>query len=182
MGIDSYKVNLKNQLIDAHGRIEYTYTQHHIIANRLLKKHRLLKITEIVLTAISTVGFLATVIKEQVTLAWIGGLGSALTLGITLYTKDFNLDSEAKKHKDAADALWRVRECYKSLIADFVALSDEEICSKRDALIEMVTDINEKYPGTDDKSFKKARKNLKKEERQTFHPGEAEKFLPSGQQ
>ena len=115
MGIDNYKVNLKNQLIDAHGRIEYTYTQHHIIANRLLKKHRLLKITEIVLTAISTVGFLATVIQEQVTLAWIGGLGSALTLGITLYTKDFNLDSEAKKHKDAADALWRVRNATNRL-------------------------------------------------------------------
>ena len=38
--------------------------------------------------------------------------------------------------------------------------------------------VNETYPGTDDKSFKKAHKILKIEERQTFYPGEAEKFLP----
>lgn len=99
-------------------------------------------------------------------------------MGITLYTKDFNLDSEAKKHKDAADALWRVREEYKSLITDFDVLSNEEIRSKRDMLIQMVAGVNEKYPGTDDKSFKEAQKELKDEERQTFHPGEAEKFLP----
>ena len=98
------------------------------------------------------------------------------------YTKDFNLDIEAKKHKDAADSLWRVRENYKSLIGDFEALSDEEIRSKRDALIEMVADVNEKYPGTDDKSFEKARKDLKEDEKQTFHPGEAERFLPPDQQ
>lgn len=101
-----------------------------------------------------------------------------MTLGITLYTKDFDLVDEARKHKDAADALWRIREGYKSLIVDFVALSDEEIRSKRDSLIELVADVNETYPGTDDKSFKKAHKILKIEERQTFYPGEAEKFLP----
>ena len=182
MGNENHRAKLKSQLIDAHGRIEYTYTQHHIIANRLLKKYRFLKIAEIVLTAVSTVGFLATVIRNQAVLAWIDGFGSVVTLGITLYTKDFNLESEAKKHKDAADALWRVRERYKSLIADFGALTDEEIRNKRDALIEVVSDINEKYPGTDDKSFKKARKDLKEDEKQTFNPGEAEKFLPPNQE
>lgn len=178
MESENHRVDLKAQLIDAHGRIEYTYTQHHSIARRLQNRHNFFKVAEIVLTAISTVGFLATVIQDQSTLTWIGGIGSALALGITLYTKDFNLDSEAKKHKDAADALWRVREGYKSLITDFDVLSDEEICSKRDMLIQMVADVNEKYPGTDDKSFREAQKELKDEERQTFHPGEAEKFLP----
>ena len=178
METENHRAKLKGQLIDAHGRIEYTYTQHHIIASRLLTKHRFLKVTEIALTAASTVGFLTTVIREQIALAWIGGLGSALTLGITLYTKDFDLVDEARKHKDAADALWRVREGYKSLIVDFPALSDEKIRSKRDSLIELVADVNETYPGTDDKSFKKAHKILKIEERQTFYPGEAEKFLP----
>ena len=182
METENHRAKLKGQLIDAHGRIEYTYTQHHIIASHLLGKHRFFKVTEIALTAVSTVGFLATVIREQIALSWIGGLGSALALGITLYTKDFDLVDEARKHKAAADALWRVREDYKSLIVDFVALSDVEIRSKRDSLIEMVAEVNETYPGTDDKSFKKARKLLKNEERQTFRSGEAEKFLPPEQQ
>lgn len=64
MESESYKTNLKEQLIDAHGRIEYTYTQHHIIARRLQKRHNFFKVVEIVLTAVSTVGFLATVIQD----------------------------------------------------------------------------------------------------------------------
>ncbi|MBS5581632.1 MAG: SLATT domain-containing protein [Megasphaera sp.] len=178
---DNHRAKLKSQLIDAHGRIEYTFVQHHIIANRLLKRLHYIKIAEILLTAISTVGFLATVIRNQVALAWLGGVGSAVALAITLYTKDFSLDIEAKKHKDAADALWLIREQYKSLISDFDMLTDEEVRRKRDELILQVSGVNKNYPGTDDKSFKKAQKDLKEDEKQTFHPGEAEKFLPPEQ-
>ena len=83
--------------------------------------------------------------------------------------------------KDAADALWLIREQYKSLISDFDMLTDEEVRRKRDELILQVSGVNKNYPGTDDKSFKKAQKDLKEDEKQTFHPGEAEKFLPPEQ-
>ena len=118
---------LLNQIVDLHGKVVYTYTTHHKIQNRLESINRGVKIIQIILTAISTVGFLATVITNQYLLAWIGGITSALSLGLNLYMKDSNLDDRIKKHKDAADELWDVREAYSSLITDFYDMSLSEI-------------------------------------------------------
>ena len=96
---------LLNQIIDLHGKVVYTYTTHHKIQNRLERINKGVKISQIILTAVSTVGFLATVITNQYLLAWIGGITSALSLGFNLYMKDSNLDDRIKKHKDAADEL-----------------------------------------------------------------------------
>ena len=103
---------LLNQIIDLHGKVVYTYTTHHKIQNRLERINKGVKISQIILTAVSTVGFLATVITNQYLLAWIGGITSALSLGFNLYMKDSNLDDRIKKHKDAADELWDVREAF----------------------------------------------------------------------
>ena len=78
---------LLNQIVDLHGKVVYTYTTHHKIQNRLESINRGVKIIQIILTAISTVGFLATVITNQYLLAWIGGITSALSLGLNLYSK-----------------------------------------------------------------------------------------------
>ena len=64
---------LLNQIIDLHGKVVYTYTTHHKIQNRLERINKGVKISQIILTAVSTVGFLATVITNQYLLAWIGG-------------------------------------------------------------------------------------------------------------
>ena len=69
---------LRAQLVDLHGKVVYTYTTHHKIQNRLERLNNGVKITQIVLTAISTGGFLATVITNPYLLAWVGGLESAL--------------------------------------------------------------------------------------------------------
>ena len=68
---------------------------------------------------------------------------------------NFNVSDDIKKHTDAANELWDVREAYKSLLVDFDALTDEEIRSKRDTLIAEISRINKAYPGTDEKSFAK---------------------------
>ena len=169
---------LLNQIIDLHGKVVYTYTTHHKIQNRLEDINRGVKISQIILTAVSMVGFLATVITNQYLLAWIGGITSALSLGFNLYMKDSNLDDRIKKHKDAADELWDVREAYSSLITDFCDLPLSDIRSRRDEIQRIWSEINKKYPGTDKKGYKEAQKSLKDEEEQTFNEGEAENFLP----
>lgn len=50
---------LLNQIIDLHGKVVYTYTTHHKIQNRLERINKGVKISQIILTAVSTVGFLA---------------------------------------------------------------------------------------------------------------------------
>lgn len=85
----AYREKLKSQIKDAYGKVVYTYTAHHKFAARLIKQKNTIKVTQIILTAISTVGFLATVITNQVLLSWLGGITAALSLGLNLYTKRF---------------------------------------------------------------------------------------------
>lgn len=170
---------LYSQIVELHGKVVYTYTAHHKIQNRLENYNNIIKIIQIVLTSISTVGFLATVISDKVLLAWIGGIASALSLGLNLYMKDNNLKEYAQKHKEAADALWEVREAYSSLITDFDDLDNGCIRDRRDKIYKDWAKINKLYPGTDKKSYKESQEALQREEEQTFNSGEAELFLPS---
>lgn len=173
-----YREKLYSQIVDAYGRVTYTYTTHHKISDRLIKLKNTIKVVEIILTAVSTVGFLATVITNQILLSWIGGITSAIALGITLYTKDFNLENDINQHKQAADELWEIREAYLSLITDFEILDEKEIRFDREKLSARVSAINKKYIGTDKKGYREAQKALKNEEEQTFNVGEVEKMLP----
>ena len=87
---------------------------------------------------------------------------------------NFNLPDNIKQHTDAANALWEVRERYKSLIVDFDDIDILEARDRRDKLIQIVSEINKKYPGTDEKSFKRAQADIGKYE---FNDGEAEAVL-----
>ena len=165
---------LRNQITDAAGNVLYTYSAHWIIVNRLKKRYSCIKITQIFLTALSTGGFLSSLISGISWLSWIGGLTSAIALGLNLYMLNFNVADDIKKHTDAANELWDVREAYKSLLVDFDTLLDDEIKTKRDALINAVSKVNKAYPGTDEKSFSQAQKEIGK---YTFDEGEAEKLL-----
>ena len=173
-----YREKLKSQIKEAYGKVVYTYTAHHKFAARLIKQKNAIKVAQIVLTAISTVGFLATVITNQVLLSWLGGITAAISLGLNLYTKDFNLQEDIQKHKDAADDLWDVRETYISLLTDFDILNEDNIREQREKLQDAVSKINRKYPGTDGKSYAEAQNALQNEEEQTFREGEIDELLP----
>lgn len=173
-----HKSKVLAQIKESHARVIYTYTAHHKMVDNLEHKKNLVKILMICLTSVSTAGFLATIIISKILLSWIGGACSALSLGLTLFIKEFDFERDIKLHKEAADALWLIREKYKSLITDFDVLSTQEIIGQRDFLINEVDNININYPKTSKSAYKKARKALKIEEEQTFNDGEVEKFLP----
>ena len=168
---------LKNQITDAAGNTLYTFSAHWNIVNRLKAQYKRIKIAQIVLMAASTTGFLASIISGVSWLSWIGGLTSATALGLNLYMLNFDIQDEIKKHTDAANELWEVREGYKSLLVDFDALSDDEIRKKRDEFTNAVSRINKTYPGTDEKSFTEAQQKIGK---YTFEDGEAEQLLNLG--
>ena len=172
--ISMNREKLYSQITDAAGNTLYTFSAHWNIVNRLKKQYKGIKITQIVLTALSTGGFLASLIAGLPWLSWIGGLTSAIALGLNLYMLNFNVQEDIKKHTDAANDLWDIREAYKSLLVDFDGLSDETIQRKRDELIAAVGKVNKTYPGTDEKSFAKAQAEIGK---YTFDEGEAEKLL-----
>ena len=168
------KQKLRNLIKDAAGNVFYTFAVHWIIVNRLKSKQKWIKIFQIGLTALSTGGFLASILSGVSCLSWLGGLFSAFALALNLYVHEFNIPDDIQKHVDAANELWDVREAYKSLLIDFESLTDEEIRSRRDRLTRAVSRINKAYPGTDEESFRKAQKDIGK---YIFEDGEAEKLL-----
>ncbi len=172
--MEDNKLALRNQITDAAGSIQYTFIAHWNIVNRLKQQYKTIKIIQIVLTALSTGGFLASILSGISQLSWVGGLTSAIALGLNLYMLNFNLPEKIKQHTGAANELWEVREKYKSLITDFESVDVTEVRSRRDSLIMAVSRINKEYPGTDEKSFSNAQTDICKYE---FSEGEAAKIF-----
>lgn len=177
--MNEINTKLKEQITDAAGNVQYTFIAHWNIVNRLKNQYKGIKIVQIVLTALSTGGFLTSLISGILWLSWIGGLTSAVALGINLYMLNFNLPEKIKQHTDAANELWEVRERYKSLLVDYETIDEAEVRSRRDALIMVVSRINKDYPGTDEKGFAKAQADIGNYE---FTDGEAAKVLHIGNQ
>lgn len=178
MEVSDYRRKVKSQIESAFGKVVYTYTAHYKLVDRLKNEMKWIKIIQIGLTAVSTGGFLATIITNQALLSWIGGSTAALSLGLNLYVKEFNYQKDILEHEAAANDLWDVREEYVSLLTDFEIIEDDEIRCRRDELQRRVSEINKKYPGTDQKSYREAQIALQKEEEQTFNEGEVDVLLP----
>ena len=162
----SYRVRLKNQIKDAYGKVIYTYTAHHKLADRLEKENKYVKNAQIILTAVSSCGFFASIITNKVILTWASGIAAALSLCLNLYAKEYKIQNEVNQHRNAANALWNVKKNYVSLLVDFEVLEDIEIQNRREALCRRVSEINNNYPATDAKSYRAAQKALQKEEEQ----------------
>jgi len=174
----SHKEDLKVQVREAYGRLVYTYTTHLKQVGQLTNKNQKIKYWQIGLSAISTGGFLGSVITNQIIMTWIGGIVSAALLALNLFFKDFNIADDIKKHRGTADDLWIVRERYISLLTDFCVLSEEAIMHRRDELQDRTAEIYRVAPSTNFKSYSAAQKALKEDEEQFFKASEIDKMLP----
>lgn len=165
------KEKLNKQISEAAWNVFYTYIAHWNIVERLKNQQSVIKVLEIVLLALTTAGIIATLSRGISWLSWLSGLCSAGALFLNLYSLHFNLPDKIKAHTDAANELWDVREDYKSLLVDFNDLAIDDIRKMRNDLTNRTSHINKKYPGTDEKSFEKAKEN---KARYIFEKGEAE--------
>ena len=68
INFQQHKDALYNTLEDAYGKVVYTYTTQIIHASRLKKRNTALKWLQIILSAVSTGGFLGSVITNQTVL------------------------------------------------------------------------------------------------------------------
>lgn len=98
--------------------------------------------------------------------------------GINCY-KEYKIQDEINQHRNAANALWDIRESYISLLTDYDILENDDIRHQRDVLCKKVSEVNNNYPATDSKSYRAAQKALKKDEEQTFKEGEIDSILPN---
>ncbi|EOU1648713.1 MAG: SLATT domain-containing protein [Clostridium perfringens] len=170
---------LESQIREAYGRVTYTQTCHEKMIKRFIYRNENIKISQIVLSALTTGSFLVTIISNEKISAIIGALLSVILLILNTYVKNFNLLEISQEHQKAANLLWKIREEYVSLLTDFEILEMIDIMNKRNELQNRTADVYSNYPRTDSKSYAEAQKALKTDEEQTFSEKEIDVMLPN---
>lgn len=171
---------LEGQLRECYGRVVYSHKTHEKCADILLSDLARVKLWQIILSAITTVGFVGAVFGAGQIGAILGIIVSTALLALNSYTKDYDLGELAQKHKQAANDLWSIREKYLSLLVDLAMKekSLEALQQQRDELVEQLHTVYSGAPSTTFQAYKKAREALKNLEEMTFTDTEIDAFLP----
>lgn len=178
--IDDYRRILEGQLRECYGRVVYSHKTHEKCADILLQRLSRIKLLQIILSAITTGGFIALVFGATKIGAAAGIIVSTALLALNAYTKNYDLGELAQKHKQAANDLWIIREKYLSLLVDLKIGEKplESIQMQRDELLEQLHSVYSGAPSTTFQAYKKSQEALKNLEDMTFTDAEIDAFLP----
>lgn len=171
---------LEGQLRECFGRVVYSHKTHEKCADILLSRLSRIKLWQLILSAVTTGGFIAAVFGGGQIGAVIGILVSTVLLVLNAYTKDYDLGELAQKHRQAGADLWIVREKYLSLITDLRMGEKpiETLQTERDQLLDKLHTVYSGAPSTTHQEYRKAQEALQKSEDMTFSDEEIDAFLP----
>lgn len=174
------EILLESQIREIYGRVIYTHKTHEKCADVLKVRSDFLKTGEIILSALTTTTILVVLFGEEKVYSLIAALCSTALLGITLYSKDFNLLAIAEKHKQSALNILEIREDLLSLLVDIRIRnkSIEQLQTVRDNLNSKLINTYKGSPKTINKAYALASVALKENEEFTFSDAEIDKFLP----
>lgn len=172
---------LEGQLRECFGRVVYSHKTHEKCADLLLSRLSKIKLAQIILSALTTSGFVAAFFGAGDIGAAVGLVVSTLLLILNAYTKDYDLGELAQKHRQAGADLWFIRERYLSLLTDLRMGEKliEALQKKRDELLQELHSVYSGGPSTTYKAYRKAQEALQKNEDMTFSDEEIDAFLPS---
>lgn len=172
---------LEGQLRECYGRVVYSHKTHEKCADILLARHSFIKVSQIVLSAITTAGFVSTFFPKTSAIGAAVGFGvSTALLVLNAYIKDYDLGELAQKHKRAASDIWLLRERYLSLLTDLAADARplEALRGERDELVTALHTVYAGSPSTTHAAYKKAQEALQRNQDMTFSDAEIDAFLP----
>ena len=171
---------LEGQLRECYGRVVYSHKTHEKCSDILLTRLSTIKLWQIILSALTTGGFISTFLGAGEIGAGIGVVISTLLLILNAYTKNYDLGELAQKHKQAANEIWFLREKYLSLITDLVIGEKPigQLQAERDVLLESLHSVYSGSPSTTFEAYKEAQEALQTKEDMTFSDGEINAFLP----
>lgn len=171
---------LESHLRESYGRVVYSHKTHEKCADILLSRFSRIKLWQIILSALTTAGFIGAIFGTGKIEAVVGMVISTVLLALNSYTKNYDLGETAQKHKQAANDLWLIREKYLSLLVDLAMRGKtlEALQKQRDDLVEQLHTVYSSAPSTTGAAYKKAQKALKHLEDMTFADAEIDAFLP----
>lgn len=178
--MNEQKKLIESQIREIYGRVVYTHKTHEKCADVLKERSDYLKFAEIFLSAATTTSVLVVLFGDGKLFQLLAALFSTILLGLTLYSKDFNLLAIAEKHKQAALNILEIREKLLSLLIDIRIgnIEIEILQQRRDELNEELINTYRGAPKTINKAYQIASKALKENEEFTFSDEEIDKFLP----
>lgn len=171
---------LETQVREIYGRVIYAHKTHEKCAELLEERSACLKWLEIILSASTTTSILGVIFGDGLFFQFIAALFSTALLGLTLYSKDFNVSQLAERHKHAALSILEIREELLSLLID-VRIGNRNLDGlqdRRDKLLSKLVQCYKGAPNTNWKAYSLASKALKENEEFTFSDEEIDKFLP----
>lgn len=168
------------QVRECYGRVVYSHKTHEKCADILLSRLSAIKLWQIILSSVTTAGFLAAIVGAGPVGAVIGVVVSTALLVLNAFTKNYDLGALAQKHRQAAADLWLIREKYLALITDLRIGKEslEKASARRDALLEDLHGAYTGAPSTTFAAYRKAQKALQEQEEMTFSDDEINAFLP----
>ena len=168
------------QLRECYGRVVYSHKAHEKCADILLSRLSTIKLSQIILAAVTTGSFIYAFFGTEAVGTAIGVVVSTTLLMLNAYTKDYDLGELAQKHRQSAADLWLIREKYLSLITDLRVGDDsiENTRLRRDALLQQLHTVYSGAPSTTVRAYTKAQKALQQWEEMTFSDEELDKLLP----
>ena len=171
---------LEGQLRECFGRVVYSHKTHEKCADILLLRLSRIKLWQIILSAMTTGGFIAAGFGAGKIGVLVGLLVSTVLLVLNAYTKNYDLGELSQKHRQAGADLWIIREKYLSLIADLRMGEKpiETLQKERDDLLEQLYSVYSGAPSTTYQAYKKAQEALKQFEDMKFSDEEINAFLP----
>jgi hypothetical protein len=171
---------LESQLRECFGRVVYSHKTHEKCADILLSRLSQIKLWQIILSAVTTGGFIAAIFGAGKIGALVGILVSTALLALNAYTKNYDLGELSQKHRQAGTDLWIIREKYLSLITDLRMGEKpiEMLQKERDDLLMELHSVYSGAPSTTHQAYKKAQEALKRLEDMTFSDAEINAFLP----
>jgi hypothetical protein len=172
---------LEGQLRESYGRVVYSHKTHEKCADILLTKQGRIRIAQIVLSAVTTAGFVGAALGTGTVAALVGLVVSTTLLAINSYTKNYDLGELAQKHRQAGSDLWLIREQYLSLLVDLAMREKplEALQGQRDKLVQQLHEVYRGAPSTNYAAYRKAQDALQKLEDMTFSDAEIDAFLPT---
>lgn len=181
MDTDSRIEILEAQLREIYGRVTWTHKTQEKCADIILSRHKIIKVSQIVLSALTTTGILVAIFGENEIIGIVSAIVSAMLFGLNTYTKDYDLGEIAQKHTNAASNLWNIRENYLSLLTDLKInkINIDHIIRRRDELQEDLYNIYSGAPRTINKAYNEATSGLKDNEEMTFSDEEIDNLLPN---
>lgn len=169
----------EGQIRECFGRVVYSHKTHEKCADILLDRLGKIKLAQIILSALTTAGFVAAVFGSGEIGAGVGVVVSTILLVLNAYVKDYDLGELAQKHRQSANELWMIREKYITLLTD-IRMGErpiESLQKERDVLLEELHSAYSGAPSTTYQAYKKAQEALQKLEDMTFSDSEIDAFL-----